>query len=120
MAGVRSAIGGVMAITMLGIAIQATWHQPASGQPRLDFGDPARGREFAAKLCAACHAVSLPAAATTTNPDLLSFPAIAKRPGVTAEHLAGRIIIPHPAMPDTQLKVSEIRDIIAYILSLKP
>ena len=109
----RSTFGGIVVIAMLGAAMLGALHQPASGQPRLDFGDPARGREFAARLCAACHAVSPADSTATTNPDLLSFPAIAKRPGVTAEHLAGRIIIPHPAMPDTQLKVSEIRDIIA-------
>jgi mono/diheme cytochrome c family protein len=45
---------------------------------------------------------------------------IAKRSGVTAERLAGRIIVPHPAMPNMQLTVPEIRDIVAYILSLKP
>ena len=48
-----------------------------------------------------------------------SFPSIANRPGVTAELLAGRIIVPHPAMPGVQLTVRELREIIAYILSLK-
>ena len=48
-----------------------------------------------------------------------SFAAIAKQPNVTAERLAGRIIVPHPAMPNTQLTVAEIRDVIAYILALK-
>lgn len=120
MPGLRSTIGGAIAIAVLGIATAGWWMAPAQGQARLEFGDPVRGREFASKLCAACHAIAAPDAGATTNPDVLSFPAIAKRPDVTAERLAGRIIIPHPAMPDTQLKVSEIRDIIAYILSLKP
>jgi cytochrome c len=48
-----------------------------------------------------------------------SFPAIAGRTGITAEHLAGRIIVPHPAMPGVPLTAAEIRDIIAYILTLK-
>jgi hypothetical protein len=51
--------------------------------------------------------------------DVLSFPSIANRPGVTAESLAGRIIVPHPAMPNVQLTVRELREVIAYILSLK-
>lgn len=48
-----------------------------------------------------------------------SFPAIAGRPGVTAEHLAGRIIVPHPAMPGVPLTAAEIRDIVTYIITLK-
>jgi mono/diheme cytochrome c family protein len=44
---------------------------------------------------------------------------IGNKPGVTAEHLAGRIIIPHPAMPGVPLTSTEIRDIVAYIMSLK-
>ncbi len=92
----------------------------AIGQPRLNTGDATNGRAVAERLCASCHGVAAPAANSTTNPDVMSFPALAKRPGLSAEYLAGRIIIPHPAMPDTSLKVLEIRDVIAYILSLKP
>jgi hypothetical protein len=51
--------------------------------------------------------------------DVPSFPTIASRPGISAEHLAGRIIIPHPAMPGVPLTTAEIRDIVAYILSLR-
>ncbi|RTL72251.1 MAG: c-type cytochrome [Hyphomicrobiales bacterium] len=93
----------------------------AAAQPRLGLGDAAAGKQLAERLCATCHAVAPAATATATaNTDIKSFASIAARPNLTAEQLAGRIIIPHPAMPDTQLKVSEIRDIIAYILSLKP
>ena len=90
-----------------------------AAQPRLGIGDPAAGKALAERLCAACHSVA-PSPAATTSTDVKSFATIARREGLTAEQLAGRIIIPHPAMPDTQLKVSEIRDVIAYILSLKP
>jgi hypothetical protein len=38
---------------------------------------------------------------------------------VSAEQLAGRIIVPHPEMPGVQLTTREIRDIVSYILSLK-
>ncbi len=47
------------------------------------------------------------------------LPAIARQQKATGEYLAGRIIIPHPAMPDIALDIAEIRDVIAYILSLK-
>jgi mono/diheme cytochrome c family protein len=38
----------------------------------------------------------------------------------TAEHLVGRIIVPHPPMPIMQLTTAEIRDIIAHVMSLNP
>jgi mono/diheme cytochrome c family protein len=81
-------------------------------------GDVERGRELAERVCSNCHKVKAdPAAAVST--DVLSFPSIANRPGVNAESLAGRIIVPHPAMPNVQLTVRELREVIAYILSLK-
>jgi hypothetical protein len=47
--------------------------------------------------------------------DVPSFPPIARRAGSTAEYLAGKIIVPHPAMPGVALTANEIRDIAAYI-----
>jgi mono/diheme cytochrome c family protein len=85
----------------------------------LKNADPARGQELARRLCANCHATE-PNGGQAVNPDVPSFAAIAKQSDVTAERLAGRIIVPHPAMPNTQLTVAEIRDVIAYILALKP
>jgi len=78
-----------------------------------------RGRQLAERLCTNCHAVGaqLP---SVVKPDVPSFAAIARRPEVSAERLAGAIIIPHPAMPGIQLTTAEIRDIVTYILSMKP
>ena len=83
------------------------------------MGDPKRGQALAERVCSTCHIVSA-ASTTTTNPDVPTFAAIAGRPDTTPERLAGRIIIPHPPMPNIQLTVAEMRDIIAYIVSLKP
>ena len=80
--------------------------------------DPVRGQELARRLCANCHATE-PTGGQTINPDVPSFAAIAKQSNVTTERLAGRIIVPHPAMPNTQLTVAEICDVIAYIMVLK-
>jgi cytochrome c len=80
--------------------------------------DPVRGQDLARRLCANCHATE-PKGGQAINPDVPSFSAISRQPNVTAERLAGRIIVPHPAMPNTQLTVAEIRDVIAYILGLK-
>ena len=81
--------------------------------------DPLVGRELAGRLCSSCHATD-PEGAAVTRTDIPSFASIARSPNATAERLAGSIIIPHPAMPGIALTRAEIRDLIAYILSLKP
>jgi mono/diheme cytochrome c family protein len=85
---------------------------------RAQPADAKRGHALAARLCAQCHRVDGPSTSAVLA-DVSSFAAIAARPNVNAEQLAGRIIIPHPEMPGVQLTTHEIRDIIAYILSLK-
>jgi mono/diheme cytochrome c family protein len=82
------------------------------------YGNPQRGRELAARLCVTCHVIDR----TTSGPvraDVPSFPAIAGRPASTAEYLTGKIIVPHPAMPGVALTADEIRDIVAYIVTLR-
>jgi len=81
-------------------------------------GDAKRGQELSQRVCSGCHSVA-PGSAATVNADVPTFAAIANRPDATAERLAGRIIVPHPPMPNVQLTVAEMRDIIAYIVSLK-
>ena len=81
-------------------------------------GDPQRGYELATRLCINCHVVDRQASGPM-RADVPTFAAIANRPEATAEHLAGRIIVPHPAMPGVPLTAAEIRDIVTYIISLK-
>ena len=104
-----------------GLAVLLFWTiavaSPASAQ--VGLVDAKRGQELAARLCSGCHIVS-PGSATIANPDIPTFSAIAGRADTTPERLAARIIVPHPPMPNTQLTIAEIRDIIAYIMSLKP
>jgi cytochrome c len=88
-------------------------------QAQMGLGDAKRGQELSQRVCSGCHSVS-PGSAATINADVPTFAAIASRPDTTAERLAGRIIVPHPPMPNVQLTVAEMRDIIAYILSLRP
>lgn len=103
-----------------GLSLIAAWLSlgVVSAAAQSVSGDVQRGRELAERVCANCHNVK----AEPTGPistDVLSFPSIAKRPGVNADSLAGRIIFPHPAMPGVPLTVRERRDVIAYILSLQ-
>jgi hypothetical protein len=65
-----------------------------------------------------CHVVNgTPPPAVST--DVPSFSSIASRLDATPERIAGRIIVPHPAMPGISLTAAEIRDIVAYITSLR-
>jgi mono/diheme cytochrome c family protein len=80
--------------------------------------DAQHGQALAVRLCAQCHSVD-GGSPSARLADVPSFAAIAARPGVSAEQLAGRIIVPHPEMPGVQLTTRELRDIVSYILSLK-
>jgi mono/diheme cytochrome c family protein len=80
--------------------------------------DAPEGHELAERLCTNCHAVA--PGSTSGRSDVPSFTTIAKLPGLTPERLVGAIIIPHPPMPGIPLTTSEIRDIVAYIISLRP
>lgn len=91
----------------------------AMAQIRLTPGNPQRGQEVAARACTSCHVIGRTAPGTTVRADVPSFAAIANNSDVTAEQLAGRIIVPHPAMPNVSLTVQEIRDVVVYILTLK-
>ena len=93
---------------------------PAMAQPRLNTGNAENGRKIAERLCSSCHGLDARPSASTSSADIMSFPAIAAQQKVSREYLAGAIIVPHPAMPDTSLNLAEIRDVIAYIMSLKP
>lgn len=79
--------------------------------------DPARGREIAARVCVGCHAIE--PGARTQQADIPSFPAIANRPGRTADFIIGAMYYPHPPMPGVSLTTQEMRDLAAYILSFR-
>jgi mono/diheme cytochrome c family protein len=81
--------------------------------------DAKTGHEIAGKLCTSCHIVDSEAAGATVPADVPSFEAIANKAGQTAEAIAGRIVIPHPPMPQIQLTREEIGDIAVYIMSLR-
>ena len=91
-----------------------------------EVGDPQAGQVIAAEVCAECHAV-LPGQGVLTDPDplpfegagALAFEDIANTPGVTAMVLSAWMVSTHPTMPLILLEDDELRDIVAYILSLK-
>jgi mono/diheme cytochrome c family protein len=101
------------AFTVVCLAMPSQTALAQSGPP-----DAQNGLVLAERLCATCHAVAPEAA--VGRPDVPGFAVIAKAPNTTPERLAGAIILPHPAMPGVPLTRAELRDVIAYIMSLKP
>jgi mono/diheme cytochrome c family protein len=80
--------------------------------------DPARGHETALKLCTGCHVIDKMQTGTM-QPGVPSFLFMANKPGQTYEELENNMIHPFPPMIDAHLTIHEIKDISAYILSLK-
>ena len=87
---------------------------PASA---LAQGNAEAGGEIARRWCANCHLVSPDQSAVVA--DVPSFPSIAQRTDSEIEALEGFLIDPHPPMPDMSLTREEIRDLLAYIRSLR-
>jgi mono/diheme cytochrome c family protein len=80
--------------------------------------DPVHGKQLAESLCTNCHLVGT-ATQEQANPDVPSFPEIANLEGQTAGAIIGRIILPKHPMPQIPLTKNELRDLAAYIMSLR-
>jgi mono/diheme cytochrome c family protein len=86
-----------------------------------DIGDVQQGRQLALDVCAACHAVR---AGQTQSPlaTAPSFEEIAHMPGMTAAALAFWLTAQshhHPTMPNFILSPQQVRNVSAYLLSLR-
>lgn len=81
--------------------------------------DRENGLLLAHKLCTSCHLTGGEPADASAPADVPSFPSIADRPNQSAQTLANWLLVPHAPMPDPHLTRKEIRDVAAYILSLR-
>ena len=80
-------------------------------------GNPENGKVLAEQWCASCHVVSAGQASATTEAP--PFETIAKGSTEVIENLEVFLTAPHGPMPPLDLSRTEIRDLIAYIASLK-
>jgi mono/diheme cytochrome c family protein len=108
-------------VTRLLFALQAVVVVCAVGAPTHAQTQAAvtRGREIAERLCAGCHAIDGSEGSTIQGTAAPSFRALADRPYQTAESLQAFILTPGHPMPAMPLELAEIRDLVAYIRSLK-
>jgi mono/diheme cytochrome c family protein len=103
------------------MASSLAWSQAAS-----TIDDASKGRHLAVMLCTGCHVVTPGQPyAPTLNPPAASFESIAQRVGTTVESLRSFLTTTHQGldnqkgMPDPMLVDFQIKELSAYILSLR-
>jgi mono/diheme cytochrome c family protein len=107
---------------LLGAALLAAAGGIAAAQnvgdvPMGEIGDPQAGFDYARANCAGCHALSQE---PTPNPKAPRFRDVANTPGMTPTAI--RVWLQnanHPTMPNIVIEGQNLRDLTAYILSLK-
>jgi mono/diheme cytochrome c family protein len=98
------------------IAIAAMLLVPAGAAAQ--DADIEAGRAYAEQVCAACHAV-LPNEEMSPLPQAPTFQSVADTPGMTELALSVWLQSSHPTMPNIVLEQDDLRNVVAYIRSLK-
>ena len=80
--------------------------------------DAQQGREIAQRWCSSCHVVERTATAASAD-GLPTFPTIAAKSDLSADHLRAAMNPQHSRMPDLALSKRQQDDLIAYIYSLR-
>jgi mono/diheme cytochrome c family protein len=81
-------------------------------------GDAAKGRAFAQQICSECHNIEK---GQRPSPNGLApnFETIAKTPGLTAIALTAALRTSHRTMPNIIIPDDDLRNVVAYVLSLQ-
>ena len=89
----------------------------ATAAPVSASGDVAAGHALAQRWCAVCHKVEAGAKQVEDAPP--TFDSVAQMPSTTETSLKVWLQTSHPNMPNLRLSDDEMKDVVAYILSLK-
>jgi cytochrome c2 len=83
----------------------------------VELGDARRGRDYAAAVCAKCHAI---APGDMVSPRLAATPfaVVSDLPGMNRRALAVFLQTPHAEMPNLVIVGRDLDDLISYLLSL--
>ncbi len=84
-----------------------------------ESGDPVRGHEYATGMCGECHGVDA-GDMRRPDPDATPLQSVANDPQMSERALTVFFQTSHPTMPNLIVSGADARDLIAYILSLKP
>ena len=83
-----------------------------------DVSERLKGASFAQQICTECHAVEA-GQARSPNGQAPTFETVAKTPGMTAIALTAILRTSHRTMPNIMLADDDLRNVIAYIMTLK-
>ena len=83
-----------------------------------DVSERLKGASFVQQICAECHAVQA-GQPQSPNGQAPTFETVAKTPGMTAIALAAILRTSHRTMPNIIIADDDLRNVIAYIMSLK-
>jgi mono/diheme cytochrome c family protein len=89
-----------------------------SGGAVAQEADVAAGKAYAEEVCATCHAVEQGEEESPLY-QAPTFQSVADTPGMTEMALSVWLQSSHPTMPNIVLSQDEIRNVVAYIRSLK-
>jgi len=89
-----------------------------SGGAVAQEADIAAGKAYAEQVCATCHAVEQGEEESPLY-QAPTFQSVADTPGMTEMALSVWLQSSHPTMPNIVLSQDEIRNVVAYIRSLK-
>ncbi|OFW71784.1 MAG: hypothetical protein A2W02_00250 [Alphaproteobacteria bacterium RBG_16_64_48] len=104
---------------MKGVTLLAAAMLLASGYAaKAQDADIEAGAAYAGEVCAACHAV-LPNETISPLPEAPTFQSVADTPGMTELALSVWLQSSHPTMPNIILEQDDMRNVVAYIRSLK-
>ena len=106
----RASLGALLA---LALAAPLGAQVPEKAPP-----SPQKGRELAGKLCKNCHVVEGEVVASVPA-GLPSLRGLANIEGQTGQRVLDVLIKPHYPMPDLQLSIDEILDILSYLETLR-
>jgi len=101
------------AVTLLMFAI-LVGDQSARAQ---DSFEARQGHAFAQRICSGCHGIVLGAPSPVAGAP--NFYTVASTPGMSPLALRVALETPHHSMPNLMLMTDELRDITAYIMSLR-
>jgi len=79
--------------------------------------DPVHGQELAQRICSNCHLVA--STQEQVNVDVPTFEEIANMHDQTEGSIMAKIVIPKHPMPVIPITQSELKDLAAYIMSLR-
>jgi mono/diheme cytochrome c family protein len=101
------------------LALAAAFAAVAGAAAAQEIGRPQKGLALAQQQCAECHAIGRKEVASP-NPAAPRFETIATSRGMSATALTAALQTSHRTMPNIVLEADAMRDVVAYILSLKP